>query len=80
MKGVNKLRELMIKRRKQLNLTQEEVAKQIGVSRSTYASYETGAINPSLDVAIRIKKVLMTNDDNIFLIKKVTNCDNISTA
>lgn len=70
----------MIKRRKQLNLTQEEVAKQIGVSRSTYASYETGAINPSLDVAIRIKKVLMTNDDNIFLIKKVTNCDNISTA
>lgn len=70
----------MIERRKQLSLTQEEVSKIIGVSRSTYTSYETGAINPSLDVAIRIKKALRTNDDNIFLINKVTERDENYTA
>ncbi len=70
----------MIERRKQLNLTQEEVSKKIGVSRSTYTSYETGVINPSLDVVIRIKKALRTNDDNIFLINKVTSSDNNHTA
>ncbi|MGJ0848241.1 helix-turn-helix transcriptional regulator [Tissierella praeacuta] len=74
------MRTLMIERRKQLSLTQEEVSKIIGVSRSTYTSYETGAINPSLDVAIRIKKALRTNDDNIFLINKVTERDENYTA
>lgn len=65
----------MIEKRKELKLTQEQVSKMIGVSRNTYTSYEIGVITPSLDVAIKIKKALKTKDDNIFLIKNVTNDD-----
>lgn len=75
MKGGVNLRTLMIEKRKKLRLTQEQVSKEIGVSRNTYTSYETGAITPSLEVAIKIKKVLKTNDDGIFLIKDVMSGD-----
>lgn len=57
----------MIARRKELGLTQEDVAKHIGVVRTTVSSYETGSLTPSLCVAIKIKEILKTNDDNIFL-------------
>lgn len=66
----------MIEKRKALGLTQEQVSKQVGISRNTYTSYEIGAITPSLDVAIKIKRILKTNNDDIFLISKVTNGDN----
>ncbi|SKC86969.1 helix-turn-helix transcriptional regulator [Maledivibacter halophilus] len=65
----------MIKRRKELGLTQNDVAKQINRSRNTYASYEIGTITPSLDVAIMIKRTLKTYKDDIFLNFKVTKND-----
>lgn len=71
------MRQHMIDRRKELGLTQQQVSEGIGVNRNTYSSYEIGAITPSLDVAIRIKKVLKTKEDNIFLITKVTSGDQI---
>ena len=46
------------KRRKQLNLTQAELAKQAGVSQSVVAKIEAGAINPSYEVATKIFTVL----------------------
>lgn len=70
------MRTLMLEKRQKLNLTQKQVAETIGVNRNTYTSYETGAITPSLDVALRIKKALKTNDDNIFLIRSVTVSNN----
>ena len=53
----------MINRRKQLGLTQDEVAELVGVNRNTISSYETGKLTPSLE----LKKCLKTNSDNIFL-------------
>lgn len=61
------MREKMIKRREELGLTQDYVASQINRSRNTYTSYELGKITPSLEIALKIKKVLKTNNDDIFL-------------
>lgn len=36
--------------RKKLNLTQQEISDKLGVSRSTYAQYETGRVEPSAAV------------------------------
>lgn len=69
------MRTNMINRRKELGLTQEEVASKIDRSRNTYASYELGTITPSLDVGIKIKKILKTNNDDIFLNTRVTEND-----
>lgn len=60
------MRHKMITKRKKLGLTQQQVSELIGVNRNTYSSYEIGAITPSLDVAIKIKKALQTKDDDIF--------------
>lgn len=65
------MRRNMINRRKELELTQEEVAKRSGIARTTYTNIELGDKNPSLAVALKIKETLQTNDDNIFLISNV---------
>ncbi|SHH58316.1 Helix-turn-helix [Sporanaerobacter acetigenes DSM 13106] len=63
----------MIKRRKELGLTQKDIAKKIGRSRSTYTSYELGIITPSLEVSLILKKILRTEDDDIFLNEIIIN-------
>lgn len=70
-----KIRRNLVNRRKSLKLTQKDIAKKIGRSRSTYASYETGAISPSLEIGIMLKEILKTEDDNIFLNENVMNND-----
>lgn len=50
----NKISEL----RKQTGLTQEELAKNAGVTRQTIISLEQGKYNPSLGLANKIKKIL----------------------
>lgn len=47
-----RLREL----RKETKLTQRDVAKFIGVSKSTYSNYEQGIREPSYDILIQICK------------------------
>jgi putative transcriptional regulator len=44
--------------RKRLNMTQEELAELAGVTRQTIISLEQGRYNPSLDLAVRIRKAL----------------------
>lgn len=53
--------------RKQRKLSQEQVAKLIGVSRSTYSGYELGYFSPPIDKAIKLKKLFNIDDDRIFL-------------
>lgn len=60
------MRSLMITQRKKLGLTQEDVAQYIGTKRNTVSLYESGKLTPSLEVAIKIKEVLKTQDDKIF--------------
>ncbi|ABW19392.1 helix-turn-helix transcriptional regulator [Alkaliphilus oremlandii] len=64
----------MIKRRKELGLTQKDIAKKINKGRSTYASYEVGTISPSLKTSLLLKKIL-NSDDDIFLDTNVTQND-----
>lgn len=52
------MREWLVKARKELNLTQAEVAKFAGISRSAYSNIETGNRDPSVYVAKKIGKCL----------------------
>lgn len=45
-----RLREIRIER----GISQEEIAKAIGVSRSTYTNYELGNREPSLTILVKI--------------------------
>lgn len=58
-----KLKEVRLEK----SLTQEELAKRIGIDRSTYTNIELGYKNPSLRVALKIKRELDHQDDDIFL-------------
>lgn len=60
------MREQMRKRRKELGLTQAQVAEAVGMKRPHYTRIELGTSNPSLKVGLEIKKVLQTADDSIF--------------
>ena len=58
-----KLIEVRIKR----GYTQEQMAKNLNVARTTYTGYEKGNVAPSLEVALNIKKILNYKNDDIFL-------------
>lgn len=48
------------------NITQEDLAKKIGVSRQTINAIEKGKYNPSLVVGLNISRVLKTRIEEIF--------------
>jgi putative transcriptional regulator len=48
------------------NLTQEDLAKKVGVRRETVLYLEKGKYNPSLKLAHDIAKVLQTTIDELF--------------
>lgn len=58
-----KLQEL----RKAAGYTQDTFSRRCGMSRNHYSQIESGEKNPSLEKALRIKKVLDYHDDDIFL-------------
>jgi putative transcriptional regulator len=49
------------------NLTQEDLAKKVGVRRETVLYLEKGKYNPSLKLAHDIAKVLKTSIDDLFI-------------
>lgn len=61
------MRDKLKKVRLEQNLTQYQVAKMVGISRPSYTNIELGRKNPSLKIALKIKKVLNYKDDDIFL-------------
>jgi putative transcriptional regulator len=52
--------------RARYNLTQEDLAKKVGVRRETILYLEKGKYNPSLKLAYDVAKVLKTTIDNLF--------------
>ncbi|MBO8168171.1 MAG: helix-turn-helix transcriptional regulator [Thermoanaerobacteraceae bacterium] len=60
------MREKLIKLREKANLTQEEVARQLGISRSFYGHIETGQRNPTYGLAKKIAKLFNVEVENIF--------------
>jgi putative transcriptional regulator len=52
--------------RVKFNITQEELAKKVGVRRETIVFLEKGKYNPSLKLAFDISKVLKTTVEELF--------------
>lgn len=59
--------------RKEKNITQEVLAKSVGVTRRTIISLEKGNYIPSLLLALKIADVLNVNINSIFYLKKETD-------
>jgi putative transcriptional regulator len=62
----NRLEEL----RKQQGITQEELARQMKVSRQTIGSIENGRYNPSIILAIKIARFFEKNVEEIFIFEE----------
>ena len=54
------------------NLTQDELAEMVGVSRQTMLYLEKGKYNPSLLLAYRVAKALKSSIDEVFIIEDNT--------
>ena len=53
--------------RARYDLTQEDLARQVGVTRQTIVYLEKGTYNPSLDLAHSVAKALKTSIDDLFV-------------
>lgn len=60
----------IIDRRKELRITQKEVADGAKISRSSYAAIERGLRYPSLETALRISAVLKMPVEQAFPIEE----------
>lgn len=61
----NKLKEL----REANGYSQDQLAKQLGVSRQTIISIEKGRYNPSLPLALQMGQIFNTYVENIFFLE-----------
>lgn len=55
--------------RKEAGLRQEDMAKQLGVSRQTIIAIENDKYNPTLELAMKIAKLLNLHVDEIFFLE-----------
>lgn len=62
----NRLKEL----REKHNLTQEDLAMRVGVSRQTIISLENGKYNPSIILAYKIAKVFGLIIEDVFIFEE----------
>lgn len=60
------MRKLLIMKRKERNLTQENVAVYLEISRSYYGRIEKGERNPPLPLILRIKRLFQYTNDDLF--------------
>ena len=58
------------KLRKSLKLTQEDLAKKVGVTRQTIISIEQGKYIASLPLALKISKVFGISVENVFILEE----------
>lgn len=56
--------------RARYDLTQEELAKKVGVRRETIVFLEKGKYNPSLKLVHKIARVLKTKIDDLFIFEE----------
>ena len=62
----NKIKEF----RKSKNVTQEDLASAVGVTRQTIISLENGKYNASLQLAYKIAKYFGTTIENVFIFQE----------
>lgn len=53
--------------RKERNLRQEDLAKELGVTRQTIIAIENNKYNPTLELAMKISRFLETPVEEVFL-------------
>jgi len=61
----NNIREL----RKQLGVRQEDIANTLGVTRQTINAIENEKYSPTLELAMKLAKLLNTTVDELFIIE-----------
>ena len=54
--------------RKELGLRQEDMAKKLGVTRQTIIAVENDKYNPTLELAMKIAKLLKMNVEDVFFL------------
>ena len=54
--------------RKQAGLRQEDMANQLGVTRQTIIAIENDKYNPTLELAVKIARLLNKNVEDIFFL------------
>ena len=59
--------------RKELGISQLELAKDIGVSRQTINMIENDKYNPTLELCLNLARSLQTDLNSLFLKKEQTN-------
>lgn len=69
LKIINRLHVFRAERR----MTQEQLAKEVNVTRATIVAIEGGNYNPSLELAFRIARYFGTDINRIFSIEEETN-------
>ena len=56
--------------RAKFDMTQDKLAKKVGVSRQTIIAVEKGSYNPSVELALKIAKIFNTRVDEIFYLRE----------
>lgn len=67
----NKLKTL----RKQSNLTQEQLAHRLGLTKSVISAYETGSRMPSYDILITISRIFKVTTDYLLGVERKNEVD-----
>jgi len=62
----NRIRDL----RSQFNMTQEQLAEAVGVSRQSIIAIENDRYNPSLELAYNISKAFQRSIEEVFIFEK----------
>jgi len=65
----NQIRELRV----QHNMTQEQLAELVGVSRQSIIAIENQRYNPSLELAYKISKAFRKRIEDVFIFEKEDN-------
>lgn len=65
----NVIRELRV----QYNMTQEQLAELVGVSRQSIIAIENQRYNPSLELAYKISKAFHRSIEDVFIFEKEDN-------
>lgn len=60
--------------RTKYNITQEELAIKLGISKNTYFRKENGLKDFTITEAIKIGEIFNVNPSEIFFVNKVTDC------
>ena len=62
------MRNIVKQLRKQAGLRQEDMAKELGVSRQTIIAIESDKYNPTLELAMKMARLLNLHVDEIFFL------------